>query len=253
MGRIAKRKRWVCPKCDDGLLAPSKPRMDDVRRYCLPCSEATGRLVQRTCLSKDRERQVKQEREAAKRQRTTVAKKMKRAKAAAKREEERITAKEEEAARWIFGGVNLKEEAKRLVKLKAWRGAFHLSDKRCLHARWSRIKPWKRIRRGYFVPDINLQIRRKGTHTSGRSYGGRIAMTLPAGCSAARACALLIHELAHEALPRNVWHAERFWLLLFEAAHEAYGADLAPCAYSNNGHRQDALRDALKEKFDDKS
>ena len=39
--------RWVCPLCQKGRLAPKSIRNDDVRRYCLPCSEKTGRLVQR--------------------------------------------------------------------------------------------------------------------------------------------------------------------------------------------------------------
>jgi hypothetical protein len=40
--------RWLCPTCGDGKLAPRRPRKDDVRRYCLACSETTGRLVERT-------------------------------------------------------------------------------------------------------------------------------------------------------------------------------------------------------------
>jgi hypothetical protein len=42
-------KRWKCPRCDAGALAPSRPRKDDVRRYCLECSKKTGRLVLRIC------------------------------------------------------------------------------------------------------------------------------------------------------------------------------------------------------------
>jgi hypothetical protein len=42
-----KQARWKCPQCDAGVLAPTKPRKDDVRRYCLPCSSKNGKLVQR--------------------------------------------------------------------------------------------------------------------------------------------------------------------------------------------------------------
>lgn len=44
-----KMMRWVCPNDDnhEGKLAPSRPRKDDIRRYCLVCSEKTGRLVER--------------------------------------------------------------------------------------------------------------------------------------------------------------------------------------------------------------
>lgn len=67
----AKLRRWVCPKCGTGCLAPSKPRLDDVRRYCLVCSESTGRLVLRHCPSIDREREraEKERQEAAERRR----------------------------------------------------------------------------------------------------------------------------------------------------------------------------------------
>ncbi len=40
-------RRWVCPKCSSGLNAPEKMRRDDVRRFCLACSQATGRMVHR--------------------------------------------------------------------------------------------------------------------------------------------------------------------------------------------------------------
>jgi hypothetical protein len=43
------QRRWVCPSCSSGVMAPGRPRRDDVRRYCLDCSKKTGRLVERTC------------------------------------------------------------------------------------------------------------------------------------------------------------------------------------------------------------
>lgn len=48
-------RRWLCPRCASGLLAPSRPRLDDVRRYCLPCSQTSGRLVERTCPAREAE------------------------------------------------------------------------------------------------------------------------------------------------------------------------------------------------------
>ena len=44
---MTKQARWKCEKCNDGLLAPSRPRKNDVRRYCLPCSAKQGTLVER--------------------------------------------------------------------------------------------------------------------------------------------------------------------------------------------------------------
>lgn len=77
----AKQRRWVCGECNDGVLAPSKPRRDDVRRYCLDCSKRTGKLIERTCPALDRERaastakrteRAKAKRETATRQRTAA-------------------------------------------------------------------------------------------------------------------------------------------------------------------------------------
>ena len=42
-----KQSRWKCPTCGHGLLAPTRPRRNDVRRYCLPCSSKAGVLVER--------------------------------------------------------------------------------------------------------------------------------------------------------------------------------------------------------------
>lgn len=57
---MTKQVRWKCGHCESGVLAPSKPRRDDVRRYCLPCSQRTGKLVERTSptLEKQRERRA---------------------------------------------------------------------------------------------------------------------------------------------------------------------------------------------------
>jgi hypothetical protein len=84
-----KNVRWKCEICDSGLLAPSRPRMNDVRRYCLPCSADTGKLVHRVAPSLEKKRAVKKvvatKRTTAKR--ATVAKKV-----APKKEQQRIDA-----------------------------------------------------------------------------------------------------------------------------------------------------------------
>lgn len=53
---MTKQVRWKCEKCNDGLLAPSRPRRNDVRRYCLPCSTKSGRLVERIAPALDKQR-----------------------------------------------------------------------------------------------------------------------------------------------------------------------------------------------------
>jgi hypothetical protein len=66
----AKQYRWACPRCGSGVNAPSRLRRDDTRRYCLYCSEKTGRLVERECLVRKR----KQAKAKAKRAVTAKAK-----------------------------------------------------------------------------------------------------------------------------------------------------------------------------------
>jgi len=67
MGK-SKRKRWVCPLCNVGKLGLQRPRKNDVVRYCLPCSEKTGKLVERVSPSdisaRKRKEKSKAERQA---------------------------------------------------------------------------------------------------------------------------------------------------------------------------------------------
>lgn len=68
-----KQVRWRCPHCEHGLLAPSRPRKNDVRRYCLPCSAQHGRLVERIAPSLEKQRTQRaalvQQKQTKKRQR----------------------------------------------------------------------------------------------------------------------------------------------------------------------------------------
>lgn len=63
-------RKWKCPRCGSGALAPSKPRRDDVRRYCLVCSASTGRLVMREAPALEAERARRAETTKAKREAT---------------------------------------------------------------------------------------------------------------------------------------------------------------------------------------
>jgi len=55
------RRRWYCPQCGGGILAPSRMAADDTRRFCLECSAKSPKLVARTCPSMERVRERKQE------------------------------------------------------------------------------------------------------------------------------------------------------------------------------------------------
>jgi predicted SprT family Zn-dependent metalloprotease len=78
---MTKQVRWKCAICNHGLLAPSKPRKNDVRRYCLPCSEETGKLVERVAPALEKKRSVTKEKQITKakaqRQKRAVATKTK--------------------------------------------------------------------------------------------------------------------------------------------------------------------------------
>ena len=70
----SKKKRWVCPLCSIGVLGPLRPRKDNALRYCLPCTGKTGKLTERVAPAdikkqerKAQQKEVTQERVAAKR------------------------------------------------------------------------------------------------------------------------------------------------------------------------------------------
>lgn len=54
-------KRWTCPVCGTGRLAPSRMAANDTRRYCLVCSADSPTLVEMVCPSLEREREAKTE------------------------------------------------------------------------------------------------------------------------------------------------------------------------------------------------
>lgn len=91
-------KRWTCPQCDrPGILAPGRMRKVDVRRYCLPCSEATGKLVERVCPALERKREAARAEQA-----------------------ERAVAKRKAKARATRNVRAARRAIKRAVKLKAF-------------------------------------------------------------------------------------------------------------------------------------
>ena len=87
--------RWTCTKCGSTKLAPTRPRRDDVRRYCLSCSESTGRLVERVAPALERKREAG------------------RLKSAERAKSKKQTKRESET----FNGVHIPSEARRLWKL----------------------------------------------------------------------------------------------------------------------------------------
>lgn len=85
------RVRWACPNGCPAVLGSTRPRRDDVVRYCLTCSARTGRLVGRTAPVLERARQEQ------------VARTKARDAAARGREQAAV------AARYTVAGVDLRE------------------------------------------------------------------------------------------------------------------------------------------------
>ena len=91
-----KRVRWTCPNGCPAVLGPQRPRLDDVARYCLPCSAQAGRLVPRTAAALEAAREKRGER------------------AKEKRAQKRKREDAQEAAYYEVHGVDLRAELRRL-------------------------------------------------------------------------------------------------------------------------------------------
>lgn len=181
-------RRWRCPFCNDGKLAPGKARRDDVRTYCLSCSATSGRLVRRVCDARVAE--------------------------AAKREEQRAEAAKRQAERnAVQRRLDRAVEAERMAAKRApWTAP---DDRIALVGRyfqqWSALKAWEcdlsdvqvHFRRGHAV--------RGGVGTSGCANGTDLHMTI--GADLADALDTLLHEMAHSATFRwlaRTGHTERY-------------------------------------------
>ena len=93
-------KRYKCPRCEVGRNAPGRMAPDDVRRFCLPCSEATGKLVTMACPARE------------------TAKARTKAKAKAKRDRDR----EKERQKYLLhDGSDARDIVKELQALKVWK------------------------------------------------------------------------------------------------------------------------------------
>lgn len=117
MAKAKKQYRWVCPECGKGALGPSRPRKDNIVRYCLPCSAKAGKLVARVCPALDNKRNKKAvaKKEAAVRKRARTSPKPRNTKLAFVREPRSIHRQ----------GINMMLAAKKICGNKsAWNRAM---------------------------------------------------------------------------------------------------------------------------------
>ena len=98
---MKKQVRWKCEKCDDGLLAPTGPRKNDLRRYRLPCSAKSRKLVDGVApsLEKKREKRTAIVQQKQKAKRVRIATKLQPKKERWKRMEQRQAIFNKEADR----------------------------------------------------------------------------------------------------------------------------------------------------------
>jgi hypothetical protein len=194
----AKLIRWVCPDCGQGKLAPSRPRRDDTRRYCLRCSEKTGRLVERAAPVLEAKRQRGAERSRTKAQ--TRAEQQR----AARRYAQILDVVEADGS---LGELHVGKTLAKMAKLKSIRAASMF--------------------RYAMVPDITFRRSQSKAHTSGHAYyaGGPIAITFAKGVTRADAEVTMLHELAHTIMPVEESHGYRWRDAFVRACHQWFGPD----------------------------
>ena len=181
----AKRTLWTCPSCGRGKLGPQKPRKNNTVRYCLPCSEDVGVLVERTAPALEKKR-------AAKKART------------GERAKKRQTVKKKSAdSLYVYGGFDIRKELKRMWKHPE------------IVAEVGSEKP----------PRMTVRRRKCGKYSTGVSYGWRFVLTIHEGASPGQALTILAHEVAHEACDRRTHHGDRWRSVFTALVMDLYGAD----------------------------
>ena len=162
-----KLKRWSCPQCRAGVLAPSRPRKNNVKRYCLSCSEKKGVLVERVCPSLDKKRS---ERKSA-----SIKK--------AKTKQATI------AERYLIESYDIRKAIKPIAKM--------------MTTQIDNILPVNMSRRKN-LRNVIVQVWRKERRSSNghaETFGNRIHVTC--GTNLSDALFVLIHEFAHMAIGRD--------------------------------------------------
>lgn len=91
-------RRWSCPRCESGVLAPGKMRKNDARRYCLDCTSKTGKLVERVCAALEKRRSES------------------RARASEEAKSARAAKRDADLKRWSVGTMDLRTELDWMVE-----------------------------------------------------------------------------------------------------------------------------------------
>ena len=153
---MTKQVRWKCANCDHGLLAPTKPRKNDVRRYCLPCSAKTGKLVERISPTLEKQRTIKSEQRKVKVQQLNDKKKVVRDKKSVVVKRNAAIQKEGERVWKLMQGWH---KGKRMPKIKrdVHHKEFYKALKHACEKRWKVSVSFAEVRGdqyGYAVDDL---------------------------------------------------------------------------------------------------
>ncbi len=186
----ARNARWTCPKCGNTCLAPRRPRRDDVRRYCLDCSAATGRLVERTA-------------PALEKQRAERATRIQQA-----RREQTVKRRERLDAYYTVDGVNLREAMIAMLRMDVFDGP---------RGRALRDNPPALVVSRRTTIHSRLGVAQIAKH--------RIRVNVTSDTRAPRALGTLLHEIVHFVVGRRPdgWHGSLFRSTL-ASAHEEWSA-----------------------------
>jgi hypothetical protein len=202
-----RRVRWECPSgLHPGVLGSTRPPRDSIVRYCLPCSEERGRLVERLAPALEKRRAVQADRSAEKR------------KARETRERERARAKR------TIAGVDLEAETRRLLRLKVFAPL---------------------ARRGMPEIKVRRRTMHASAYGWAWTWENRIQINDYPGCDAFDVRETLCHELVH-LLTRHSCdqpHDDHFHSKMSECFEAAYG--VLPLGARENryhGRYADALR-----------
>lgn len=201
-------KRWRCPKCGSGCLAPKTPRRDDLRKYCLDCSKKTGRLVERVLPSAVARRTARE----MKRTVTAIFAK------------HRKQWKEDDY--WTVAGVHVRETAKRY-----WKVLSTITKNR-------RAMPTITLRRS----------RKNPLQETGRASDHRVVMTFGTHVDRAAVEITLLHELSHSSVGQKHNHDEVYNRAFVRASKELFdiGAVISR-GYLPTRFIEDALRRRYQE------
>jgi hypothetical protein len=209
-------RRWSCPNCNRGALAPDRLDGDDARGYCLRCTAKTGRLVRRVCPAKER----------------TVAARASARQTRAARRREKLKA-QREAHRTRLAALR----ALPIAKLTTLNDSDALLEAK---RRYAKLAAWERD-----LTDVTITIRHsaQAIQTSGRAWLDRIVVTV--GSDVADAHATILHELAHVAAGQDEWHGARWRGFFLAAASEVCGRRVEASSVLTRRELQNVIAAAL--------